>query len=151
MTHMAIYKEGEEYVKTTVTNGKCDYTGALNDLAKDYTVEQYLKKLEDGYSCIPLDEAIEKITAIRTDKYIKPWDEITEVRYAEMLEVLPPEKWLSVNGVNIFRLCEYTDSTITMHFGSINGRYFQAHKFITDRYEKLADEILAKYKEVTNA
>ena len=42
-----------------------------------------------------------------------PWTLIPEKEFMTALEVLPPEKWKTVNSVEIFRMCEYLYSDIT--------------------------------------
>jgi len=73
---------------------------------------------------IALGDAMERIAAVQNEAFITPWSEIDEERYDDMLNVLPPENWQSVDGVQIFRMCEYYTSNITSHFAKIGSRYF---------------------------
>ena len=66
--------------------------------------------------------------------------EISEARYHEMLGCLPPEKWETVDGVNIFRLCEYTSGNYTRHFMRYQNRFFETTTHTGLPYEVLAKE-----------
>ena len=104
-----------------------------------------------------LDDAIVAICTIEDSLYLKPWKEITEERYNEMLGVLPPEKWKTVSGVSIFRMSEYITSNITAHFvarkasptcgyGCSDMEYFTAYRRTTWDYNNVVKEL----KEVTS-
>ena len=127
-------------MQTTVTNGLCDYSGIHNN-GKDFTVAEYLEHLGPGFVCIPLESALDQIHEVQETTYIKPWKEITEDQYHYALEVLPPEKWQTVDGVNIFRMSEYTIGNITAHYAFYNKRYFTADRRTSDKYDKLAAEV----------
>lgn len=136
-----IYKEGETSVETTITNGFCDYTNGL-------TIQQYLATKGDGYSCILFEAAIKKIDAINDKALIGEWKEITEERWMEMLQVLPPEKCKRTGHVEIFRMSEYCTDNITSHFARINvigdkDRYFEAYRRTSTSYDAITLEILA--------
>ncbi len=72
----------------------------------------------------------------------KPLTEITEEYWWEMLEVLPPEKWETVMGVEIFRMMEYYTGNVTHHFirMSHNGRdrFFEGFFTIDEDYLNIA-------------
>ena len=141
MDQMVIYKSGDMGLRTTVTNGYCDFSGVHREDGKDFTVEEYLEFLGLGYKCLPIDNAIEEITQIENDVLIKPWEEITLDQWDYWLEVLPPEKWTTVNGVNLFGLTEYYKGTITRHCARVDNRCFSALRRITTGYMILAEEI----------
>jgi hypothetical protein len=81
----------------------------------------------------------------RASKYIGPWVEITEEEYTEKLNCLPPEKWRTVLGVNIFRMCEYLTENVTDHYARLNGRFFEAGRRTSTPYEEIAAEV-AKFE-----
>lgn len=62
---------------------------------------------------------------------------ITEERYYDMLEVLPPMKWVQgrYNGMpcSTFFISEATTYTLHSCFGHINGKYFEC---MEDRFTK---------------
>ena len=136
---LAIYEKGKCNLQTTVDdiNGICHYT--------DKTVDEYLKELGENFSCIPLNAALDQIFEAENDCFIKPWQEISEKDYDYHLEVLPPQKWLTVDGVNIFRMIEGTIGNITLHCASVNTpgghKFFKAERRTTDSYKDMAKEI----------
>ncbi len=50
--------------------------------------------------------------------------EISEERYNDMLEVLPPEDWQRTGYGDSFKLCERTSGRITSIFARVGTRYF---------------------------
>lgn len=137
MEQLVIYKKGETHLQTTITNGYCDFTDGKRP-------EAYLDELGPGFVCIPFDQALELMEQAENEKYLnKPWKEIDEDQWDEWLGVLPPEKWQTVDGVNIFRISERLTGNITMHCASYNDRYFTANRRTIESYESIAAEIKA--------
>lgn len=140
-----IYKDGETGIKSTVymdKNGieRVAYTGYLRGLDKDVTLSDYLMENKEA-ACLPFDEALKRISEAEEGIYIKPWTEITEEVYMEALECLPPEKWQTVNEVNLFRMSEYTTGSITAHYATFGKRYFTANRRTSDSYQKMSEEV----------
>jgi len=136
MKQLVIYKLGETNIQTTIDkNGYADFTdGKL--------AEAYLDKLGHGYAIMPFDQALDLITKAENEKYLdKPWKEIDEDMWEKWLSVLPPEKWQTVEGVEIFRLAEYLISNITMHCAKYNNRYFQSNRRTVEPCEFMAAQI----------
>lgn len=50
--------------------------------------------------------------------------EITEEKYIEMLEVLPPDNWIRKNGESSFELCEHLSGRVTSIYCVVEGKYF---------------------------
>ncbi len=142
-TDLVIYKKGETHLKNTVKDGKITRSkpGQVPVVMETLTVEEYLKILGPEYEAITLDEACTHIREEEDRAYIGNWIEITESQWWEYLEVLPPEKWQTVNGVEIFRMCEYWTGDITCHYAQLNNRYFSAHRRTSVKYEDIAKEI----------
>ncbi|MCR4319791.1 MAG: DUF1419 domain-containing protein [Candidatus Brocadiaceae bacterium] len=70
--------------------------------------------------------------------------EITEDRFIEMLEVLPPINWVHENGSESFKISERTYGNITAIFARIGERYFElsdsiflSHQQIMEKCEKV--------------
>ncbi len=53
-----------------------------------------------------------------------PLEEITEERWHEMLEVSPPLKWVTRDGVNEFLLSEFYTGNYTNQYARCNGKYY---------------------------
>ena len=145
MEIMAIYKTGNAHLQTTVTNGLCDFSGIHRDNGQDFTVAEYLEFLGSGFVCIPLEDALEQIHDVLEETYIKPWIEIDEDAWDYALEVLPPEKWQTVDGVNLFRMSERQIADISAHYAAVDighdNRYFMAYRRTNQKYTDLASEI----------
>ena len=148
LTHL-ILQPGSTHANTSVTIRDgieiADFTDCTP--AEDYLVTLNAKR-EPGspeFVMVPYAEGEAMLTAAQDTEYLEPWKECTEERYQEMLECLPPEKWERVQGVSIFRMCEYYTSDITRHFASYLGRYFEG-RFRTSgaSYEEHAAEIRNK-------
>ena len=143
----AIYEKGKCNLQTTVDSldGICHFTNK--------TVDEYLKELGESFSCIPFDEALDLIHKAETSTFIAPWEEITVEDYHYWLEVLPPEKWKTVDGVNIFRLSEYTIGNITRCCATVKTRfghrYFTADRRTSEPYKDIAEQINELTKEET--
>ena len=139
--NLVIYKPGELHLNTTVMNGFCLYT-AHKSHGRNLTVEEYLEVRPDCV-CITMDEAMNQIRDAEDKIAVSDWTEISQSSFIDALEILPPEKHRSVNGAEIFRMCEYQTSNITAQYVSAWGRYFKAYKRTSEDYEDLVSEVLA--------
>ena len=139
MEQLVIYKSGETNIQTSITNGFADYTDGK--LAIDYVNE-----LGPEFKILPFAQAVELIETEQEKLFINPWIEIKEDNFFENLEILPPEKWQTVKGVNMFRMCEYLTGNITAHYARIGKRYFTASRRTSSSYETLANEVLQEVK-----
>lgn len=151
---LVIYQAGQVYAKTSVTTNDrgenwADYTGDPRTGKENDRAEDYLSKLNrerdpqtPEYRIIPQSEAMPQIEAAAEAKFVTPWKEITQERWDEMLEVLPPQKWKTVRGVEIFQMSERTFGNITGHFARVGDRCFERECRMTVAYETLADEVL---------
>ena len=131
-----IYENGKCNLQTIVysDNGidRCQYSGQ--------TVPEYLKE-HPNTVCISFDEALKKIHEEEEKIFITAWKEITEEEWMDALECLPPEKWETVSGVELFRMSEYTTGNITAHYARLNNKYYYSGRRTSNSYEKLAEEI----------
>lgn len=132
----AIYKPGEVHLQDVVT----EVNGEKYAAYAGRPVELYTKQ---GFLILSIDEALDKITKAQEQRYCTGWEEVDQETYDEALEILPPQKWQTVRGVNIFRMCEYTCSNITRHYAALNGRYFRAELPTTTPYSEIAAQVAA--------
>lgn len=51
--------------------------------------------------------------------------EITEERFDEMLEVLPPCRWGTVRGIEMFHVSERLTGNLVSWFARVGGRFFE--------------------------
>jgi len=144
MDTLAIYKPGSMSLQTTAYRDgeviRCRFSGYLAGLPKDLTAEEYLAK-NPGFCLMPIDEAIQQINKAEDEKIIGEWKEITEEEWMDALGCLPPEKWETVDGVNIFRMCEYRTGNITAHYARYKGRFYTASRRTSVPYADMAKEI----------
>ena len=62
---------------------------------------------------------------------------ITEARFVEMLEVLPPVGWVQRDGCESFKLSERTSGNITAIFARIGTQYFELQDSIFTKHEQI--------------
>lgn len=122
-----IIVEGEMYIRAFVCpNGRSEGGKTVAEIRAENPGKRV--------SVLPLVKAAEIVSAARDAAYIKPWAQIEADAWHEALNVLPPEKWRNVRGVEIFRMMEYTTGDITAHYArvEINGTdYYFAGSFKT--------------------
>ena len=135
---MVIYQYGKTHIQDVLIEGA---DGVFRTQCEGLTFKEYVERGKWDCVCITLDKAVELIEELNTKQFIKPFHEISEEKYMEMLECLPPEKWQTVDGVNIFRMSEYTTGIITGHYASYEGKYYTAERRTTTPYAEIAKEI----------
>ena len=123
------------YIKSSLVGGVSLYTGKnLKQMREE--------EPEEDYEEISYDELYEKYTKPYLDSLQKPWNEITEDYWWEMLECLPPLRWRDISiGVNCFAISEAYTCSLHSHFlkVNINGekKYYSALRSIYDSDEKI--------------
>lgn len=144
-TH-AILQRGKLYFHTTAHTTRAGtliaaYTDQQN--AWEYLTEKNVERAEGEppFELLPMDEACELVESAQAAEYIGDWKEITAEEWQDALEVLPPEKWRNVHGVEIFRMMEYLTGNITGHYARLGERYFCANRRTTAEYADLAAEV----------
>lgn len=63
--------------------------------------------------------------------------EVSEARWWEMLEVMPPSKWKGSNGSQSFHVCEYLSGNFVSWFVKIGPRYFELQDVDSLAHEQL--------------
>jgi len=117
---------------------KCFYvpgSDTIIDVADSYGLSSvYKQKLEQiqekypGAVLIDLDAAIEKIHAIEKKRFLVDPEEITEKKYYNMFECLPPCRYSTSNDRQCegFYMSEFFTGNWTQHLCRIGNRYFSA-------------------------
>lgn len=59
--------------------------------------------------------------------------ETTEEQFDEMLNILPPLNWCTIDGVEMFCMCEMYTGTYTNQYARIGDKYYTAMVDVTDR------------------
>ncbi|EOC0003169.1 DUF1419 domain-containing protein [Cronobacter sakazakii] len=99
-----------------------------------YNVEQMKTFLPD-VELVTADEALEMQNA----RYRAGWKEVSEERYIDQLEVLPPMDWCrSVTGES-FKSSEMYAFDVTSIFARVKGRFFECKDLCTMTH----DEVMA--------
>ncbi|MEQ1696164.1 MAG: hypothetical protein ABL901_10045 [Hyphomicrobiaceae bacterium] len=105
-------------VFNTRTNSVIDY------LHKGESNEAALVRLAEygpDLVVLPIDDAWQR----HEDAAKSPPVEITEERWHEMLNVLPPVAWHRTSDGESFKISERTTGLITAIFVQLNGRFFE--------------------------
>ena len=148
-TEYCIYQVGNTHIETACSAGegetlKSPYSGELfSDLLLELNDKR--KAGSPAFQIMPLDDAMPLMEEAQRVKYCGDWEEITEEEWYDKLEVLPPEKWETVRGVNIFRMCEYLTGNITEHLAKLRGKFFTRNCSTSETYEELAEQVAAKW------
>ena len=115
--------------RKTLPNGVLDIVVSFKHL----TLAEY--EAEKGYKFKVLsNEELDALDAEFNDKLKTKPKRITEERYWEMLEVLPPCRWHSVGGFEVFHVSEGLRGDLVSWFAQSKGKWFEftESKFIKD-------------------
>jgi hypothetical protein len=77
--------------------------------------------------------------ALYCTRLFRPWEEISEARWIDQLEVLPPLDWCSTSAGETFKSSEMYSGKVTHIFARIRGRYFECRDY---DWKKHADLVL---------
>lgn len=150
-------------VKNTMHNGLVDYTGTAKNrkyidkngslIFETYyenrlNFEQYQKEKNEPLKVVTEQELDKLFKEYEEKSILQKFTEITEERYFDLLECLPPKRWHNFKGLEIFFMGEcYTSNIYTccIHDPSTK-KYYSALRRITETSEELE----TIYKESTN-
>ena len=96
---------------------------------------------------LTLDEAAERIAARDRAKYCRGWNETTRDHYWEMLEVLPPDDWQTVDGIESFKMSERLTGDLTAIYATVGTGETQRYFNMTESCTMPAAEISASLRE----
>ncbi|TDT50846.1 hypothetical protein DFO53_4573 [Enterobacter sp. AG5470] len=86
---------------------------------------------------IPSEEAVKR----ENEGHRLPWHEITEERYIDQLEVLPPMHWRTLAGCESFKSSEMYAADVTSIFARFRGRFFECRDLFTLTPQQIFDGI----------
>ncbi len=120
----------------------------LEDLkkAKDnvllYDAEYWQRRVEEleqeSYSIMTLEDFDKKHDA----SYLAmPIEEITEEQYEEMFNILPPMRWCTIKGVEMFCMSEMQSGSITNQYARAGDRYYTGYVDILDKSTWLCERL----------
>jgi len=137
------------HVLSTMHNGYVDYSGSLyNENGPNLTFDEY-KKLKKNDNLIVLTwEELEPFVMNYEKSLQGAWTEITEERWDDMLNVLPPGGWRNLNSRwNIVYCIEAYTSSLHTHFvkdrttgkcyEALRSKFTKNEEFITQLNELL--------------
>ncbi|MBB1333984.1 hypothetical protein [Pseudoalteromonas sp. SR41-6] len=134
------------YFNTTYLDGgitRVSYTssGASNNM----TFEEYKKIHSDKLIVISCEEYEFRLKQSVLEQK-KQFKEIDKASFDDMFNILPPQSWGTILGVEFFYVLERIDMNLVYWYGSIDGRYFRfvdeataKKNDIVDRFKKLAE------------
>ncbi|WP_337263703.1 MULTISPECIES: hypothetical protein [unclassified Serratia (in: enterobacteria)] len=93
----------------------------------------------DHWELVTVEEAQERFTQVN---YL-PVSEITETRFNDMLEVLPPLDWWGGEHSQSFKLMEMYSGNITDIFARFGTRYFQMRNIVTLTHAQIIEKVRA--------
>lgn len=131
MQALWVYKKGDTGLLTILPDGKtCPYS----------------KKTREEFENLPdviIDTPDNVVALIKEVTHLRflcdPWKKITKKNWDTALGDVPPERWSTVDGVNIFRSGEATSGTISAHY---------AHDYESDTYWCNYRELFCKYEDI---
>ena len=144
----------EGSINTRLINGFAEYSG--DEVRTQYiengsqvteinfinqlTFQEYNEK-NGGNLKEVTEEELDELWKEYRNGLITEFSEIKEERYFDLLECLPPQRWHSCEGVEIFFISEaYTDDLHTC-CGAYKGKYFTGLQPIREDSKKLAELI----------
>lgn len=126
--------ESENELLARANNYRQEQINSWDKNRKEHPCEQYEmyynNSLKAEYKILTWNEfaKLEKAYYITDDLA-----EITADRYDEMLNVLPPLKWCTINGVEMFCISEMTTGTYTSQYARYDGKYYTKTVDIMDK------------------
>ena len=100
-----------------------------------------LRRLYPDAELIPATQVQEK----QNEGYRRPWKEITEARYIDQLETLPPVDWCRGYGGESFKSMEFTGGDVTAIFVRYGARFFECHDLHTRHHRELIGDVITRF------
>ena len=147
-----IYQAGKHNAQTTTYTDadgieRCAFTKGKAENQADYTVPEYLSYLNERreagspeYVCLTWEELYPLITEVKRDTYrVGMAAKVTQERFWEMLEVLPPMEWIREEGSESFKVSELTDGSITACLVRIGKEYYELYHHVGTAHKTLLE------------
>lgn len=130
-------------VMENLNNIYCELRFEKNGEYTDYdgNLRTYETEFLNGNLLLTPEEYNEFFTAFNKVAYPVEWNEISEDRFYDMMNVLPPLNHQSLEGVEFFQIEEMQTSNITNTFANLNGKYYESFQKTTADFSALAKEI----------
>ena len=161
MNYLYIYKEPfTGSILNTMSNGFVHYTGESQ--TKKYTDEKgclvhetsYLNPLNfeqynekhGGNLKVATEKEIEIIIDNFNNSLIDDFKEITEEKFYDLLECLPPKRWHTHEKVEIFFICEAYTADLHTCCVSYKGKHFSALRSIREESQSIATAVIKSFE-----
>jgi len=118
-----------------------DKDGVLRSNTTHSTLEQMRQRYPDA-----VVGELDVVTQERREQYCREFIEVDEDRFAEQLDMLPPQDWKTVDGVESFKCLEPLDDGIT----TIHCRYGSRFYRFNGPINMTGSEIAAPVKQRTS-
>ena len=123
------YKSNTEYI--------AHYEAIIAEKPESNSDGFFTKQLENAkkreYKVVTWNE----YEALKRKRYIVDGEikEVTEEQFNDALDVLPPLKWCTIDGIEMFCISEMTDGTYTSQYAhdKHNGKYYCATVDVMDK------------------
>jgi hypothetical protein len=111
------------FVRTTMADIWCHAEWLDGECVTEWG-QNSLPELQEIYTDMALMSMTDFIK-LQDDKYRTPVREITQERYIDQLEVLPPMDWCRTNAGESFKSMEMYAGDVTSIFVQTEGRFFE--------------------------
>lgn len=109
-----------------------EYAEKYDDSKNNYWADRIEREKDYKYSILTLAE----FRAKEREKYLSsPLKEVSENTFEEMLEVLPPELWVTIDNVNMFCMSEHYTGQYTSQYAwdKSTDKYYTKIVDVTDK------------------
>ena len=101
---------------------------------KKYDLKYWTNRIEKEKNRIYKVTTFKEFEKLQREYYInKPLIEISEEEYNDALNVLPPLKWCTINGIEEFLMSEFYTGVYTTQYARYNNKYYCK---IVDAYDQ---------------
>jgi hypothetical protein len=135
MTQQCYYVPGSTSIIDTVTEDGLTFHFRN-------TLEEVLERFP-GAELWEVEKAFAEVQRLTYEYYISAPVEITEDRFHEMLNVLPPVKWRQEHGSESFMISERLTMDIRSIYCRVGDRYFEMADRQSLTHQEICDRCLA--------
>ncbi|WP_436877894.1 hypothetical protein [Siccibacter turicensis] len=89
--------------------------------------------------------SIPECYTLQNERFRQPWKEVTEARYIDQLEVLPPMDWNASQSGASFKSSEMYGGDVTSIFASKDGRFFECRDVCTLTHQNIIAAVTAQF------
>lgn len=101
---------------------------------KDYPCERFEQYLQEALNKEYKVMTWNEFELLQRDSYInRPLEETTEECFENALYVLPPLKWCTIDGIEMFCMSEMYTGTYTSQYARCGDRYYSKMVDVTDK------------------